>query len=176
MTDVCVISVREDTRIRNSDRDEISWPIHCSAGSASLVLGRCGWEEFSSFRGTFTIIVIMHMSVSLVSPRAFWVTGESMDEHDAAFGYCKIEAERYKRNLLYSRPLRTDKDRKTHSTGLLERLQAWCVLALHDYPTTMGEGRNEQSLDLHSYLLRNTYSLHSRLDFLGGKAEISYLL
>jgi hypothetical protein len=151
MTDMCVISVRKDTRIRNTDWDEISWPVHGSAGWASLVLGRCRWEEFSNFGGTFTIIIVMHISVSPVSPRAFGVAGESMDEHDAAFGYCEIEVERYKWSLLYTRPVRIDQDRKAISTGLLQRLQAWCILALHDYPTTTGEGRNERSLDLHSY-------------------------
>jgi len=37
MTDMCVISVREDACSRGGDWDEISWPIHGSAGSASLV-------------------------------------------------------------------------------------------------------------------------------------------
>lgn len=171
MTDMCVISVRKDTRIRNTDRDEISWPVHGSAGWASLVLGRCRWEEFSNFRGAFTIIIVMHISVSLVSPRAFGVTGESMDEHDAAFGYCEIEAERYKRSLLYTRPVRIDQDRKAISTGVLERLQARFIVALHDCPPTMAEVRNEGSPDLDSYLLSNMYSLHSRLDFLGSTAE-----
>jgi hypothetical protein len=104
MTNMCVVTVREDTRIRDSGRDEISWPIHSSAGSASLVVGQCGWEKFSNFWRTFTVIVVMPISVivdlSLVSPRAFGVTGESMDEHDAAFGHCEIDPERYKRDLL----------------------------------------------------------------------------
>jgi hypothetical protein len=104
MTDMCVISVREDACIRNGGWDEILWPIHGSAGSVSLVVGRCRSEEFSDFRGTFTVIIITLILViagfPLVRPGAFGVTSESMDEHNAAYGYYEIEAERCERDLL----------------------------------------------------------------------------
>ena len=96
MTDVCVISVREDARIRDSDWDEVSWPINVSADCASPVMERCRWEEFSKFQRTFTVIVVMPMSVianfSLASPRAFRVTGESMNEHNAFNSQYEMEA------------------------------------------------------------------------------------
>ncbi len=36
MTDVGIVPICEDTRIRDSDWNEISWPISRFAGSASL--------------------------------------------------------------------------------------------------------------------------------------------
>jgi hypothetical protein len=104
MTDVCVISVCEDACTRDGDWDEISRPVHGSAGSASLVVKRRRSEQFSNFWGTLTVITVTLILViadfPLVSPRAFGVTSESMDEHNAAYGYYEIEAERYKWNLL----------------------------------------------------------------------------
>jgi len=94
-----------------------------------------------------------------------------MDKSNAAYSYSEIESERYKRDLLYSRTFWIDKHRKALGTGFRKRLQAWCILALHDYTIKMGEGRNERNLDLHSCLLSNIHSLHSRLKFLQGKSE-----
>ena len=96
MADVRVISVREDARIGSSAWDKISWPIYWLADSNFGVKGRCGWEEFTKFWRTFSIIVIISMSVirnlSLVGPGTFGVAGESMDEHYASDCQCEAEA------------------------------------------------------------------------------------
>lgn len=88
MADVRVISVCEDTSILGSDWDEVSWPIHRSAGFTCLVGGRYRLEELSNFWWTFTVMPIVRVSViadlSRVTPRTFGVTGESMDEDNTA--------------------------------------------------------------------------------------------
>jgi len=63
---------------------------------ASPAIERCRLKESWAFRRTFTVIVFVLMSVitdfSFVSPRAFGVTGESMDEYNAFSRQYEMEA------------------------------------------------------------------------------------